>query len=81
VNRFSWGRCGSSRCDGSGLAAGALLTLALVRSGAAELLPGVWLSLYGAGLVTGGLFAIRVVPVMGVAFMALGAVALLGPAA
>src|SRR5881397_250950 len=63
------------------LAAGALLTLALVRSGAQKLLPGVWLSLYGAGLVTGGLFAIRVVPVMGAAFMALGAVALLGPAA
>jgi len=61
------------------LGVGALLTIALARSGAHTLLPGVWLALYGAGLVTGGAFAIRLVPIMGVAFMVLGAAALLGP--
>src|SRR6266542_3266566 len=34
------------------LATGALLTFALARGGATGLLPGVWLSLYGAALVT-----------------------------
>ena len=63
------------------LAAGAFLTLALARTGAQGLLPGVWLSLYGAALVTGGMFTIRVVPLMGAGFMGLGVAALLGPAA
>ncbi len=63
------------------LAAGALLTLVLVRTAAWGSLPGVWLLLYGAGLVTGGAFSVRVVPATGVGFMALGILALFGPAA
>jgi hypothetical protein len=63
------------------LAAGALATLALSRSGASAALPGIWLLLYGTAVVTGGAFAVRIVPVMGVGFMLLGAIALFCPPA
>lgn len=58
------------------LVAGAVVTAALARAGSYGLMPGVWLLLYGAGVVAAGAFAIRLVPVMGSLFMALGAVAL-----
>jgi hypothetical protein len=58
------------------LIAGAVLTFALFREGAILAIPGVWLVLYGTGIITGGAFSVPVVPVMGACFLVLGAAVL-----
>ena len=58
------------------MVAGALLTFALAQTGAFALLPGVWMLLYGAGVMTGGAHSVRTLPAMGIAFVVLGGVTL-----
>jgi hypothetical protein len=63
------------------LLAGAALTAALANAGHYGAIPGLWLLLYGTAVATGGAFSIRIVPVMGLAFMLAGLLALLAPPA
>lgn len=60
---------------------GGLLTVVLYQAGLVSAIPGVWLLLYGTGVVTGGMFSVRIVPIMGLCFMALGAITLFAPPA
>jgi hypothetical protein len=61
------------------LVAGAMLTAVLFEAGLIWPLSGMWLLLYGTGVVAAGAYSVRVVPVMGLSFMLLGAIALMAP--
>ncbi len=63
------------------LVAGAVMTVAFASRGQFALLAPMWLVLYGAAVTSGGAFSVRPVPVMGVAFLALGAACFLAPPA
>jgi hypothetical protein len=59
----------------------ALLTAVLYRAGLYAVIPGIWLLLYGTGILSGGAFSVPVVPVMGMCFVALGAITVFCPLA
>ena len=61
------------------LAVGAVLTVVFIQAALIEQLPGVWLLLYGTGIVTGGSYSVRPVPLMGAAFMGLGTISFFAP--
>jgi hypothetical protein len=61
------------------VAAGAVLSAALIQRQAYELLPAVWLTLYGAGVVAAGSYSTRVIQGLGVSFMVVGAAAAFAP--
>ncbi len=61
------------------LVAGIVLTAALWQQGDPGLLASVWLLLYGAATITGGISSVGLIPVLGVLFMALGVLAVLLP--
>lgn len=56
--------------------AGVFLTEMFFELALTAFMPGMWLLLYGAGVVAGGALSVRVLPMMGAAMMALGAVTL-----
>jgi integral membrane sensor domain MASE1 len=62
------------------LVAGAVLTLVFLDNGLTSRLPGCWLLLYGVAIMAGGTLSVRVVPLLGLLFIVLGAAAFAAPA-
>jgi hypothetical protein len=63
------------------IAAGAVLTFALVRADAIDLVPAAWLLLYGAGVLAGSSASVPVLAWLGALFMVLGTGSLFTPPA
>lgn len=55
--------------------AGVVLTVLLYKANQSAFLPVVWLLMYGAAVMTGGMFSVKPVPAMGACFLVLGAIA------
>src|SRR5690606_4400975 len=60
--------------------AGGLLTVGFAIHGLVNWLPGVWMTLYGAAVMTAGARSVRAIPVMSASFLGLGALTRLLPA-
>jgi len=61
------------------LLAGGWISAALWVKGYYAVVPGTWLLMYGIAVAAAGAFSVRIVPMMGLCFQALGAVALFLP--
>ena len=59
--------------------AGAAITYALWTAGNFTVMAPTWLLLYGAGVLTGGMFSVSIVRAVGICFMALGIAAIFTP--
>jgi hypothetical protein len=58
---------------------GVVLTFVFYRTGNPSMMPATWLLLYGAGVSSGGAFSVRVVPLMGICFLGIGAITAIAP--
>jgi hypothetical protein len=61
------------------LLAGGLMSIALWIHEYRAVIPATWLMMYGTAVMAGGAFSVRIVPMMGICFQLLGAVALFVP--
>lgn len=61
------------------IGAAAVLTFALTSRGMFDVLPALWLLLYGVAVSAGGALSVRVVPFMGLGLLCIGALALFVP--
>ena len=59
------------------MAVGAVLTLTFFLQDYTSWLPGIWLSLYGAAVMTAGAYSVAVIPIMGGLFLLTGSAVLL----
>ncbi|HYI92542.1 MAG TPA: hypothetical protein VEX68_03285 [Bryobacteraceae bacterium] len=62
------------------LLVGVVLTLAALRANVPTLAPGIWMCMYGTGIIAGGAFSVSIIPVMGIGFVSFGVAALFTPA-
>lgn len=61
------------------VAAGAIVTAAMLGAGITVLLPAVWLACYGAAVIAGGMQSVLPIPLMGVGMMLFGGAAAAWP--
>ena len=58
------------------MAVGAILTLFVLQQNSIDWLPGIWLCIYGAAVMTAGTYSVAAIPLMGGLFLVLGTIVL-----